>query len=108
MVEDIARFDVILVRLNPTVGSEIKKARPCVIISPDEMRSLKTLIVAPMTSKGFDAVFRVKIKFGGKNGLILLDQIRTIDKTRIVKKIGCLPLTSAKKVSELLIEIFQY
>ncbi len=72
------------------------------------MRSLKTLLVAPITSKGFDAVFRVKIKFDNKNGLVLLDQIRTIDKTRIVKKIGCLSSIDSKKVSNLLVEIFQY
>ena len=63
----INRFDIVLVKLNPTVGSEIQKTRPCVIISPDEMNILKTVIIAPMTSKGFDFIFRPKIKFEKKN-----------------------------------------
>ena len=87
MVEEYKRYDIVLVKLNPTVGSEIQKTRPCIIISPDEINILKTVIVAPMTSKGFDFIFRPKIKFENKNGLVLLDQIRTIDKSRIVKKI---------------------
>jgi mRNA interferase MazF len=85
-----------------------KKTRPCIVISPDEINILKTIIVAPMTSKGFDFVFRPKIKFENKNGLILLDQIRTIDKSRIVKKIGAVEIKKAKKISKILTELFEY
>jgi len=108
MVEQIGRFDIVLVKLNPTVGSEIQKTRPCIIVSPNEMNILKTIIVAPITSKGFDFVFRAKIKFEGKNGLILLDQIRAIDKSRIVKKIGAVQSNKAKEIAKLLTEIFVY
>lgn len=108
MVEEINRFDIVLVKLNPTIGSEIQKTRPCIIISPNEMNRLKTVIVAPMTSQGFDFIFRPKIKFEGKNGLILLDQIRAVDKTRIVKKIGVVEKNKSKEISKILVEIFEY
>ncbi len=88
MVKNLKRFDIVLVKLNPTVGSEIQKTRPCIIISPDEMSRLKTVIVAPMTSKGFEFIFRPVISFENKEGLVLLDQIRAVDKSRIIKKIG--------------------
>jgi mRNA interferase MazF len=104
----INRFDIVLVKLNPTIGSEIQKTRPCIIISPDEMNILKTVIIAPMTSKGFDFIFRPKIKFEDKNGLILLDQIRAIDKSRIVKKIGKVEKNKAIEISKMLNEIFEY
>lgn len=108
MVDEVSRFDIVLVKLNPTVGSEIQKKRPCIIISPNEMNILKTIIVAPMTSKGFDFIFRPKIKFENKNGLVLLDQIRTIDKTKIVKKIGKVEKNKSKEISKMLMEIFEY
>ena len=109
MVEEtINRFDIYLVKLNPTIGSEIQKTRPCIIISPKEMNVLNTLIVAPMTSKGFDFIFRPKINFDGKKGLILLDQIRTVDKTRFVKKIGVVDIEKSKEISSMLVEIFKY
>lgn len=101
------RFDIFLVKLNPTVGSEIQKTRPCIIISPDEMMLLNTVIVAPMTSKGFEYIFRVKINFDEKNGLVLLDQIRTVDKTRLIKKIGQVDKNTSKKISNLLVEMFK-
>ena len=104
----INRFDIVLVKLNPTVGSEIQKTRPYIVISPDEMNILKTVIIAPMTSKGFNFIFRPEIKFEGKNGLILLDQIRAVDKTRIVKKIGIVETKKAKEISKMLTEIFEY
>ena len=104
----INRFDIVLVKLNPTVGSEIQKTRPCVIISPDEMNILKTVIIAPMTSKGFDFIFRPKIKFENKSGLILLDQIRAIDKSRIVKTIGKVDKNKAIEISKILQEMFEY
>ena len=108
MVDEVNRFDIVLVKLNPTVGSEIQKTRPCIIISPNEMNVLKTVIIAPMTSKGFDFIFRPKIKFENKNGLVLLDQIRAVDKTRIVKRIGTVDKNKSKEISKMLMEIFEY
>ncbi|OHD97843.1 MAG: transcriptional regulator [Sulfurimonas sp. RIFCSPHIGHO2_12_FULL_36_9] len=108
MVADMKRFEIYLVKLNPTIGSEIQKTRPCIIISPNEMNVLNTVIVAPMTSKGFDFVFRPKIKFEDRDGLVLLDQIRTVDKTRLVKKIGKLDKDTSKKISKMLVKIFEY
>ncbi|MGI9346841.1 MAG: type II toxin-antitoxin system PemK/MazF family toxin [Gammaproteobacteria bacterium] len=101
------RFDVYLANLNPTVGSEIKKRRPCVIISPDNMnRSLKTVIIAPMTSKGFDYPARVKIQFNDKTSLILLDQIRTVDKSRLGKYCGAITYREAQQVINQLQKMF--
>lgn len=108
MVADIKRFEIYLVKLNPAVGSEIQKTRPCIIISPNEMNLLKTVIVAPMTSKGFDFIFRPKIKFESKNGLVLLDQIRTVDKTRLIKKIGDVDEKVSKNISNMLVKMFEY
>ena len=102
------RFDIVLVKLNPTVGSEIQKTRPCIIISPNEMNILRTIIIAPMTSKGFDFIFRPNIKFEGKNGLVLLDQIRAVDKSRIIKKIGVVDKIKSKEISRILMEMFEY
>jgi len=107
MVEDIKRYEIYLVKLNPTVGSEIQKTRPCIVISPDEMNILKTVIVAPMTSKGFDFIFRPKIKFEKKDGLVLLDQIRAVDKTRLVKKLGNVDKLTSKEISKILVEMFK-
>ncbi|RUM68423.1 MAG: hypothetical protein DSZ05_01070, partial [Sulfurospirillum sp.] len=91
--------DLCLTKLNPTVGSEIQKTRPCIVVSPDEMNMLKTVIIAPLTSKGFEFIFRPKINFQEKDGLILLDQIRAVDKSRLVKKIGTIEKEMAKTVS---------
>ncbi len=104
----VLRYEVYLVRLNPTVGSEIQKTRPCIVISPNEMNILKTVIIAPLTSKGFDFVFRPKINFQGKEGLVLLDQIRTVDKSRLVKKIGVIEEEKAKEIADILVEMFKY
>ncbi len=82
----IKRFEVWLVRLSPTRGREINKTRPCVVVSPDEMSVLSTVLMAPMTTRGFDFPCRVPCKFKGKKGLILLDQIRAVDKSRLGKK----------------------
>jgi mRNA interferase MazF len=86
----ISRFDIFLINLDPTVGSEIRKTRPCLIISPDEMnRHIRTVIVAPMTTKEGKAYpTRVACEFRGKKGQIVLDQIRTLDKSRLIKKQG--------------------
>lgn len=84
--------DVWLVALDPTVGSKIQKTRPCVVVSPPELHDwLRTVIVAPMTSQGFATPFRIPLTFKRKNGLILLDQIRTVDKLRLAKKLGEIP-----------------
>jgi mRNA interferase MazF len=107
MVADIKRFEIYLVKLNPTVGSEIQKTRPCIVISPNEMNGLKTVIVAPLTSKGFDFVFRPKITFDNKNGLVLLDQIRTVDKTRLVKKLGTVDKQTCQDISSMLVQMFE-
>ena len=83
--------EIWLVQLDPTVGSEIQKTRPCVVVSPDEMNShLRTVIVAPMTTGSRPAAFRVPLTFQGKRGLIVLDQIRTLDRARLVKRLGVL------------------
>ena len=83
------RFDVYLITLNPTRGAEIKKTRPCLIVSPNEMNDhISTVIVAPMTSKGRNYPTRIACRFQGTRGQIVLDQIRTVDKTRLVKKLG--------------------
>ncbi len=108
MVEKLNRFDIVLVKLNPTVGSEIQKTRPCIVISPNEMKALKTVIVAPMTSKGFSFVFRPHIYFENKDGLVLLDQIRAVDKTRLVKKIGKVDIETSKEIADTLEEMFRY
>jgi len=84
----VKRFEVWLVNLNPTKGKEINKTRPCVVISPNEMSALSTVLMVPMTTKGFEFPGRVKCKFKNKSGLILLDQIRAVDKSRLVKKLG--------------------
>jgi len=107
MVVDIKRYEIYLVKLNPTVGSEIQKTRPCIVISPNEMNILKTVIIAPMTSKGLDFIFRPKIKFEKKDGLVLLDQMRTVDKTRLVKKLGDVDTATSKEISKMLVYMFE-
>ena len=107
MVEqNIRRFDIWLIQLDPTQGAEIKKTRPCVVISPDEMSSLKTAIVAPMTSKGFNFPTRIQCKFQGKNGFIVLDQMRAVDKIRLIKKLGTISKATQIKVVDCLQELF--
>ena len=106
MVTNPQRFDVWLVELNPTQGSEINKRRPCVIISPDELSQLATVIVAPMTTKGFKIASRVEVTFKGKTGLIVLDQIRTIDKSRLINKLGAINSNTQIHVCDVLQEMF--
>jgi len=101
-----SRFDIHLVTLDPTKGSEIKKTRPCVIISPDEMNVLKTVIVAPMTTKGIRFPTRIPVTFQQKKGQIVLDQIRAIDKARLGKKLGSLRSSVSNKVLTILQEMF--
>jgi mRNA interferase MazF len=102
----IARFDVFLVVLDPTIGSEIQN-RPCLIISPDEMNlHLATAIIAPMTTKGKLYPSRIPVNFEGKDGYIVLDQIRTVDKTRLIKKLGSIAIDEQKAVLNTLAEMF--
>ena len=104
---EISRFDVFLVSLDPVKGREIKKTRPCVVISPDEMnRHIGTVIVAPMTSQGRNYPSRVKFFFQGITGQVVLDQIRTVDKQRLVKQLGRLSRTASEKVLSVLNELF--
>ena len=101
------RFDVYLVNLDPTTGGEIQKTRPCVIVSPDEMnRHIATVIVAPMTSARRDYPSRVNCHFQGKDGQIVLDQIRTVDKTRLVKKLGRIGKGESVQILTILQEMF--
>lgn len=102
------RFDVWLINLDPTVGREINKTRPCLVISPDEMSPLSTVLVAPMTSQGFEFPSRISCQFSGKSGLVLLDQIRSVDKKRLIKKLGELDINTQKKVSNRLVEMFTF
>ena len=107
LVVEYSRFDVFLVNLDPTIGSEIKKIRPCVIISPDEMnRNISTIIVAPLTSRLRNYPTRVTCKVNGKQGQIVLDQIRTVDKSRLIKKVDSLNKRAQRIVFEVLNEIF--
>jgi mRNA interferase MazF len=105
----IKRFEVWLVSLSPTRGREINKTRPCVVISPDEMSALSTVLMAPMTTRGFDFPCRVSCKFKGKKGLILLDQIRAVDKSRLVKNLGIIGGSSTQgELCATLQEMFAY
>lgn len=103
----INRFEVYLVNLDPTIGREIKKTRPCVVVSPDEMNHhIRTVIVAPMTTKGRAYPTRVSIRFRGKSGQVVLDQIRTVDSSRMVKKVGRLSKRAVAEVLQVLNEMF--
>lgn len=103
----VRRFDVYLINLDPTVGSEIQKTRPCLVISPDELnRHIATVIIAPMTTKGRDYPTRIACKFRGKQSQIVLDQIRTVDKFRLVKKAGKIDDLTQTKVLTKLKEMF--
>ncbi len=103
----VNRFDIYLVNLDPTIGAEIRKTRPCIVVSPDEMnRHVATVIVAPMTTKGHQYPTRVSCTFEGKEGQIVLDQIRTVDRTRLVRKMGRLTKSNQDAVLVVLAEMF--
>ena len=103
----VNRYEAYLVNLDPAIGKEIQKTRPYLIISPDEMNNhIATVIIAPMTTKGRDYPTRVNFKFEGKNGQIVLDQIRTIDMSRLVKKLGKISTSIQKEVLVVLLEMF--
>ena len=104
---EVSRFDVYFINLDPTRGHEIKKTRPCLIISPDEMNHyISTVIVAPMTSKGRNYPSRVPCTFKGIRGQVVLDQIRTVDKSRLVRKIGKISKPVQQKTLVVLQEMF--
>lgn len=103
----VNRFEVYLINLDPTVGSEIQKTRPCLVVSPDEINhNLRTTIVAPLTTKGQPYPTRVPCRFKGKNGQVVLDQIRTVDRVRLIKKLGKIDSTTAAAVLDVLQEMF--
>ena len=105
----VNRFDVYLINLDPTVGSEIKKIRPCLIISPDEMnRHIRTVIVAPMTTAGKEYPTRISCTFKKKKGQIVIDQIRTIDKSRLIKRLGTIDPKTQLEVIALLQRLFAF
>ena len=104
---DLKQYQIVLVNLDPTVGSEIKKTRPCVVISPNEMNKyLQTIVVAPMTSSSKTYPTRVVINHDAKKGWIVLDQIRTVDRQRIIKVLGNLSEKESAKVKEVLRETY--
>ena len=102
----VRRFDVYTVELDPTRGSEIRKTRPCVIVSPDEMHVLRTVIVAPMTTAGKAWPTRVPVTFQDRQGYVVLDQIRTIDRSRLLRRLGRLDRETARRVLSVLREMF--
>lgn len=103
----LKRFDVYLARLDPTLGSEIQKTRPCLIVSPDEMnRALRTVIIAPMTTGGRPYPTRVACTFAGKSGRVALDQIRSVDKMRLVQHLGELDDVTSRRVLDVLRRLF--
>ncbi len=103
----VVRGEVWLAALDPTIGTEIRKTRPCVVVSPPEMHDyLRTVIVAPMTTGSNPAPFRIPLKFKGQNGLVLLDQIRTLDKGRLAKKVGALSPTTLQATLSTLHQVF--
>jgi mRNA interferase MazF len=105
----VNRFDVFLVNLDPAMGSEIKKTRPCLVISPDEMnRHIRTIIIAPMTTAGKDYPTRLSCTFKKKMGQIVLDQIRTIDKIRLIKKLGTIDPDTQSEVISVLQRLFAF
>jgi mRNA interferase MazF len=106
-MELVERFDVFLVKLNPTIGSEIQKTRPCLVISPDEINSnLATVVVAPMTTSGKKYPSRIPVSFDDKDGFVTLDQIRSVSKDRLLKKLGTIDIDTGKTVLMALSEMF--
>ncbi len=101
------QYEIVLVNLDPTIGVEMKKTRPCVIISPDEMnKHLRTLVIAPMTTKSRKYPTRIEVKHDNKIGWVVIDQIRTIDRRRIVKRLGRLSQPEIKEVKSVIDETF--
>lgn len=108
-MKQVRRYEIYLVNLDPTQGSEIQKTRPCLIVSPDEMnRYIRTVIIAPMTSTQRNYPTRINLTFQRKKGQIVLDQIRTVDKSRLVRRLGSLLPARAREVADILQEMFAY
>ena len=104
---EIEQYQIVLVNLNPTLGSEIKKTRPCVVISPNEMnRNLNTITIAPMTTSIKKYPSRVLVKHNGKKGSVVLDQIRTIDRQRVVKTLGAISDNEIQEIKLVIKEMF--
>jgi mRNA interferase MazF len=102
----IKQYDIYLINLDPTVGREIKKSRPCIIISPDEMNKfIGTIIIAPMTTKSKFYPTRIEITFQEKKGSVVLDQIRTVDKSRLIKKLGTTDFKTIQKIKGIIKEM---
>ena len=105
--ELVSRGDIFLVALNPTRGSEIRKTRPCVVVSPDELNAhLRTFIVAPLTTGGHPYPFRVRCRFDGEDGHVVADQLRAVDRERLVKRLGSLPETTLNQLLGVLQAMF--
>ena len=103
----VTRGDVHLIRLDPTLGSEIQKTRPCVIVSPDELNAhLRTIIIAPMTTGGRAYPWRIRCRFQRRSGYVVLDQLRTVDRERLVKRLGALSIETMTEVLDALQEMF--
>lgn len=106
-MEQINQYDVVLVNLDPTIGSEMKKTRPCVVLSPNEMNKyLKTIVIAPMTSSSKDYPTRIKVVQNGQDGWVVIDQIRTIDRNRIIKRFETLTSKEVEQVKNVIKETF--
>ena len=106
-LESVRRGDVFLVSLDPTRGGEIRKSRPCVVVSPDDLNAhLRTFIVAPMTTGSHAYPFRVPCRFEGQSGCVVLDQVRTVDRKRLARRLGKLSPTTMRRTLELLQEMF--
>lgn len=104
---EISQYQIVLVNLDPTIGSEKKKTRPCVVISPNEMNKyLRTIVIAPLTSSSKNYPTRVRVKHQNKNGLVVIDQVRTIDKQRIIKKFSSLSNHEIKNIKNVIRETF--
>ncbi|MEW6686959.1 MAG: type II toxin-antitoxin system PemK/MazF family toxin [Candidatus Edwardsbacteria bacterium] len=102
----VKQYEVFLVALDPAIGHEIKKSRPCVVISPDEMNKyISTVIIAPMTTRSHFYPTRVLVNFEGKDGWVVLDQIRTVDKRRLIKKIGKMDELAIRKIKSIIKEM---
>ena len=105
--ERVSRGDIVLVSLNPTRGSEIRTTRPCVVVSPDELNAhLRTFIVAPLTTGGHPYPFRVRCRFENKNGHVVADQLRAVDRDRLVKRLGMLPEAALNELLRVLQAMF--
>ena len=102
----VRQYDIVLINLDPTIGHEIRKVRPCAVISPDEMnRHIDTVIIAPMTSRSHAYPTRVPLRFKGKDGWVVLDQIRTVDKARLIKKLARLQPETVQTIKAVIQEM---